>query len=51
MLIEFVEDFATKKKGDVWDCTNSLLAAKLINQKVAKKRERLPKTKKKKKAE
>ena len=34
--IEFIKDFATKKKGDQWEC-DSLLACDLINKKVAKK--------------
>lgn len=34
--IEFIEDFATKKKGDIWEC-DSLLASHLVNiDKVAK---------------
>lgn len=34
--IEFVKDFATKAKGDVWEC-DSLLASRLVNvEKVAK---------------
>lgn len=34
--IEFTKDFATKKKGDTWEC-NSMLASQLINRsKVAK---------------
>ena len=38
MKIEFIKDFATKKKGDKWECDNSILASKLINEKkVAKK--------------
>lgn len=37
MRIEFNKDFATKKKGDVWDCSNSMLARDLIDKKVAKK--------------
>ena len=46
MKIEFLKDFATMKKGEVWDCTNSILAAQLIHKKVAKavkKRGRKPK--------
>ena len=35
--IQFTKDFATKKKGDVWEC-DSMLAHNLINKdKVAKK--------------
>ena len=34
--IEFTKDFATRKKGDVWEC-NSQIASQLIhNDKVAK---------------
>jgi hypothetical protein len=36
LKVEFLEDFATKKKGDVWEC-DSLLASQLVNvEKVAK---------------
>lgn len=38
--LEFLKDFATKKKGDVWDCSNSILASNLVKSKVAKKRVR-----------
>jgi hypothetical protein len=42
--VEFIEDFAGKKKGDVWEC-DSLLASQLVRiDKVAKYYE--PKTKK-----
>jgi len=42
--VEFTEDFAGKKKGDVWEC-DSLLASQLVRiDKVAKYYE--PKTKK-----
>lgn len=34
--IEFNKDFATKKKGEVWDCSNPMLARDLIDRKVAK---------------
>lgn len=35
--IEFTKDFATKKKGDIWDNCPSMLASRLINNdKVAK---------------
>ncbi len=38
MKLEFIKDFATFKKGDTWDCTNSILASQLIrDKKVAKK--------------
>jgi Zn-finger protein len=34
--VEFISDFATKKKGDVWEC-DSLLASHLVHtDKVAK---------------
>jgi len=34
--VEFIKDFATKKKGDVWEC-DSQLASHLVNiDKVAK---------------
>jgi hypothetical protein len=33
--IEFIKDFATKKKGELWEC-DGLLAASLIHRKVAK---------------
>jgi len=34
--VEFIKDFATKKKGDVWEC-DSQLASQLVNvDKVAK---------------
>jgi hypothetical protein len=34
--VEFTSDFATKKKGDVWEC-DSLLASQLVQvEKVAK---------------
>jgi hypothetical protein len=45
VLIEFKKDHATKKKGDVWEC-DSQHAARLINQGIAKKRERKPAVKK-----
>ena len=50
VLLEFTKDFATKKKGDVIE-TTSQHAARLIKEKVAKKRERKPAVKKTKKAE
>ena len=43
--IQFIKDFATKKKGDLWEC-DSMLASRLIHlKKVAKKRERVTKQK------
>ena len=42
MKIEFIKDFATKKKGDVWEC-DGMLASHLISRKVAKKRQRAKK--------
>lgn len=36
MKIEFIIDFATKKKGDVWECENSMLARKLLDDEIAK---------------
>lgn len=37
MKIEFIKDFATKKKGDIWE-GDSMLCSQLINEKkVAKK--------------
>jgi hypothetical protein len=37
--VEFITDFANKKKGDVWEC-DSLLASQLVhNDKVAKYKE------------
>lgn len=34
--VEFTKDFATKKKGDTWEC-DSMLASNLVHQlKVAK---------------
>ena len=42
IVIEFTKDFATKKKGDIWEC-DGMLASELINKhKVAKKRVRKP---------
>lgn len=32
MKIQFTEDFATKKKGEVWDDCDDVLASYLINQ-------------------
>ena len=41
--IQFIKDFATKKKDDLWEC-NGQLASRLIHKlKVAKKRERVTK--------
>jgi len=34
--VEFLQDFATKKKGEVWGCS-SMLACSLIRRGVAKK--------------
>lgn len=34
--IEFTKDYATRKKGDVWECQGTL-ATKLIKEGVAKK--------------
>ena len=34
--IQFIKDFATKKKNDIWGC-DGILARTLINKKVAKK--------------
>ena len=46
VTIEFTKDFATKKKGDNWEC-NSMLASKLINRsKVAKVYKKKSKAKK-----
>jgi len=33
--VEFIKDFANRKKGDVWAC-DSMLARTLINEGVAK---------------
>ena len=41
-LIEFTEDFATKKKGEFWEVEGQF-ANRLIKEGVAKKRERKPK--------
>lgn len=47
--IEFLKDFATKKKGDTWKC-DGLLASQLVRvDKVAKYVEEKPKGKKSKK--
>ena len=35
MKVVFIEDFATKKKGDNWEC-NNMLGRKLLDKKVAK---------------
>lgn len=52
--IEFTEDFATKKKGEVWSC-DSMLACSLIKKGVAKKttevEEEKPKRKRRTRAE
>jgi hypothetical protein len=40
--IEFIKDFATKKKGDTWEC-HGMLASTLINKKVAKKYKKVAK--------
>lgn len=45
VLIEFLKDFATKKKGDTLEI-DSMVARDLIDKKVAKKRERKPTVKK-----
>ena len=37
VTVEFLKEFATKKKGDTMD-VDSMLARDLINKKVAKKR-------------
>lgn len=34
--VTFIKEFATKKKGDTFEC-DSILASKLIRKKVAKK--------------
>lgn len=34
--IQFIKDFATKKKDDIWEC-DGMLANRLIQKKVAKK--------------
>lgn len=40
--VEFIEDFATKKKGEVWEC-DSLLASQLVHHdKVAKYKKQKP---------
>lgn len=44
--IEFIKDFATKKKGETWDC-DSMLASQLVRvEKVAKYYEKEKKAKK-----
>ena len=41
--IQFTKDFATKKKGDIWEC-DSMLAHNLIHKdKVAKKYKKVTK--------
>ena len=50
IIVEFKEDFATKKKGDVMELEGQS-ATTLIKDGVAKKRERKPAVKKTKKAE
>lgn len=42
--IQFIKDFATKKKDDLLECDGQL-ASRLINMKVAKKRVRVTKQK------
>lgn len=34
--VEFVKDFATKKKGDVWECDSQLASRLVRDEKVAK---------------
>jgi hypothetical protein len=49
MKVIFIKDFATKKKGDEFDC-DGMLASRLINvDKVAKKKDSKPKAKAKSK--
>ena len=42
MKIVFTKDFATKKKGDAWEC-DSVLGRQLITRKVAKPFKKAPK--------
>ena len=34
--IQFIKDFATKKKGDIWECDSQLASRLIRDKKVAK---------------